>query len=279
MRFYLIVFLSALFSPFSTEASSIQRTKNIAYLSGGSTAHLLDVYSPKDRSQAKDVLVFIHGGSWSSGKKETYRFFGKGFARKNVVTVVINYRLAPEVLFDQMAEDCAAAVSWVKMHIAEYGGDPNRIFLAGHSAGGHLAALISSNREYFENLGLPMPVKGAMLIDAFGLDMYQYFTEIDPSYSSQFYPSFTSDPMNWQRGTPLNYVERSQVAFVGFVGERTYPGIKLGTSRFQKRLEEEGRSMQVYTIPKRKHIGMITQFFFKKNPMYTYCLNFMQEIR
>lgn len=279
MRLIFTLIFTVFFSSSALFARTpIQKAKNIQYISDGKIAHQLDIYYPKDRSKAKDVMVFIHGGSWNSGKKETYNFFGKGFAKENVVTVIINYRLTPEVQFDKMAEDCAAAVAWIHQNITSYGGDSNRIFLSGHSAGGHLAALIATNREYFENLGIKMPVKGVLLIDAFGLDMDQYFREIDPSSSGVYYPTFTTDPINWQRGTPLNFTERSQVPFVGFVGERTYPGIKLGTKRFKEKLKQEGRDMELYTIPKKKHKGMIVQFLFRGNVMYEYCMKFMAEV-
>ena len=279
MRLILTLLFAIIFSTQSLFAGrpAIKKAKNISYIADATIAHQLDVYYPKDLSKAKDVMVFVHGGSWNSGKKETYSFFGKGFAKENVVTVVINYRLTPEVQFDKMAEDCAAAVAWVQKNIAEYGGNPDRIFLSGHSAGGHLIGLISTNREYFDNIGLKNPVKGTMLIDAFGLDMDQYFSEIDPVESSIYYPTFTADPVNWQRGTPLNFTERSNVPFIGFVGERTYPGIKLGTERFKNKLKQEGKDMTLNTIPKKKHVGMITQFLFRGSIMYDYCMRFMAE--
>jgi acetyl esterase/lipase len=97
--------------------------------------HLLDIYAPKDKSTTNPVLVFIHGGSWNSGKKDTYKFLGKGFAKKGIVTVIINYRLTPEVNYLPMTMDCAAAVRWVYDSISRYGGDPTKIIIAGHSAG------------------------------------------------------------------------------------------------------------------------------------------------
>ncbi len=280
MRTIYILLLSSLFLSNSLFASTgITSQKNIAYIADGKASHQLDIYYPKNTSTKKDILVFIHGGSWKSGKKDSYSFFAKGFAKKNVVTIVINYRLSPEVLFDKMAEDAAAAIAWVQKNAEQYGGNPNRIFVAGHSAGGHLAALIATDRDYFENIGVTLPIKGAVLIDAFGLDMYQYFTEISPVSSSKFYPAFTSDPLNWQRGTPLNFTERTNVPFVGLVGERTYPGIILGTQRFKEKLKEENKEMQVYTMRKKKHVGMITQFFWTKNEAYKYCLDFMASIK
>jgi pimeloyl-ACP methyl ester carboxylesterase len=94
-------------------------------------------------------------------------------ARKGVLTVIIEYPLSPEAQYQQMATASAKAVQWVKENIKGFGGDPDRIFVSGHSAGGHLAALISIRPEYFDSLSLPNPIKGLILIDAAGLDMYR----------------------------------------------------------------------------------------------------------
>src|SRR5688572_718057 len=124
--------------------------KNIPYISEESREfhsdkHLHDVFYPEITNQKKSVLVFIHGGSWYNGNKNIYSKLGINFSEKNVICCVINYRLAPAVNFEKMAEDCAAAVKWITENIAVYNGDPDKIYVCGHSAGGHLAALIALN--------------------------------------------------------------------------------------------------------------------------------------
>ena len=143
MLFYLSSLSSVL-------AVSIKIKKDISYPSATkSTRNQLDVYYPKDVSQAKDVLVFIHGGSWDSGKKDIYWWMGRNFASKNVVTVIINYPLSPAAGYEDMARDCASAIKWVKDSISTYGGNHERIFAMGHSAGGHLEALIDLDPRFF----------------------------------------------------------------------------------------------------------------------------------
>ncbi|HEX7365967.1 MAG TPA: alpha/beta hydrolase, partial [Pelobium sp.] len=105
--------------------SKVKKEKDIAYADNG-TANLLDVYHQK-KAKNQDVVVFIHGGSWNSGKKDTYWFLARAFARKGKVAVIINYPLSPEAKYREMAFDCARAVIWVKQNISKYGGNPDRI--------------------------------------------------------------------------------------------------------------------------------------------------------
>lgn len=135
--------------------------------------NVLDVYRPTKKSATPyPVVVFIHGGNWNSGSKNIYWFIGRRLAKQGVVAVIISYRLSPAVQVPAMADDCAQAVAWTSRHITEYGGDPNRIYVMGHSAGGGLAALLATKNELFTRLGLPKnPVKGAILDDPAGINM------------------------------------------------------------------------------------------------------------
>ena len=116
------------------------------------------------------VLLFWHGGGWTSGYKEWNHFMAPAFADAGIVLVSAGYRLAPRVLFPAMLEDCVAALAWVYRHIGDQGADPARLFVGGHSAGGHLAALLAGSRHWQSNAGLPgsvirgcLPVSGVYL--------------------------------------------------------------------------------------------------------------------
>ena len=104
----------------------------------------LDLYAPREQSGAKlPVIVFFYGGSWSSGIKEGYGFAGRALAAQGFLVAIPDYRLVPEVRFPAFVEDGAAAVKWVRANAARFGGDPERIVLAGHSAGAYNAAMLS----------------------------------------------------------------------------------------------------------------------------------------
>lgn len=115
---------------------------DIAYAAG--PRRMLDVYAPpRERGSARPVVVFFYGGSWNSGTRSGYRFVGRALAAQGFVVVVPDYRLVPEVRYPAFVEDGAAAVRWVRAHAADYGGDPGRIVLMGHSAGAYIAAMLA----------------------------------------------------------------------------------------------------------------------------------------
>jgi acetyl esterase/lipase len=114
----------------------------------------LDVYSPR-RAAGKPIIVFWYGGGWENGRKSQYRFVGATLAKAGYVAVLPDYRLFPEVKFPAFVQDGAEAVAWVVSHAVEIGGDPKRIYLAGHSAGAHLAAMLAYDRSRLERVGLP----------------------------------------------------------------------------------------------------------------------------
>ncbi len=123
---------------------------------GPGPAQRLEVLVPDQPSAApRPVLVFIYGGGWHAGRPGDYRFVGRTFAALGYVVVVPGYRLVPGGEFPHMLEDGAAAVAWVRAHVADYGGDPARVFLAGHSAGAYNAAMLGLDRQWLARAGVP----------------------------------------------------------------------------------------------------------------------------
>jgi acetyl esterase/lipase len=142
----------------------------------------LDLYGPRSRAAGKlPVIVFFYGGSWNSGVKEGYAFAGRALAAQGFVVAVPDYRLVPEVRFPAFIEDGAAAVKWVRANAARFGGDPDRIVLAGHSAGAYNAAMLAFDPRWlgedrlavrgFAGLAGPydfLPLDGPITRAAFG---------------------------------------------------------------------------------------------------------------
>ncbi len=124
---------------------------SIAY--AGRARHTLDVCRPCDAAAAL-VVVFFYGGAWRSGNKQMYRYVGKALARRGYVAVVPDYRIYPEVRYPEFIEDAALAVRWVKDNVARFGGDPERIFLMGHSAGAHIAAMLATDAHWLQQVAL-----------------------------------------------------------------------------------------------------------------------------
>lgn len=268
-------FAGQLFSGYA----QVRVEKGINYIGNDKVENTLNVYNKKGEQQHQDVIIFIHGGSWDSGKKETYWWLGRNLAKKNIVAVLINYPLAPSVTYKEMAQASAHAVKWVKDNITSYGGNPNRIFLMGHSAGGHLCELINADPQYFATLKIENPIKGVILDDAFGLDMDEYLTkaEKDDNYTN-FIRTFSTAQSNWQMGSPLFYSKNIVNPHLIFYGSKTYQAIQLQSERAYKTLLAQNVQVKLEVIEGKKHVGMISQMIFGKNRLYQSILDFLATV-
>ncbi len=132
-------------------ATGIKLTRSIAYAEH--SRHRLDVCRPA-AAVAAPVVVFFYGGAWRSGNKGLYRYVAKALARRGYVTVVPDYRIFPEARYPDFLEDGAQVVRWVKDNVGRFGGDPDKIFLKGHSAGAHIAAMLSIDARWLHQVGL-----------------------------------------------------------------------------------------------------------------------------
>lgn len=129
-----------------------QLAEGVAY--GTGDRHKLDIWAPKETStKPRDVVVFYYGGSWNSGARHFYGFVGRALAEHGFIVVIPDYRLVPDVRFPGFVEDGASALAWTQKHIAEFGGNPARIHLTGHSAGAHIAALLTLDPEWMAKAG------------------------------------------------------------------------------------------------------------------------------
>ena len=251
------------------------RTKNISYLKkdtpdSDAERHQLDVYAPRQKpATLLPVVVFIHGGAWNSGSKNLYGFIGRRLAKQGLVAVIINYRLSPQVQVPAMADDCARAVLWATQNIEKFGGDPARIYVMGHSAGGGLAALLASDDRLFARLGVPKnPVKGAVLDDPGGVDMNNYLQKMEYPGDESYLTAFGRDSTVWRQVSPIYYVSAATPPLLVFVGGKTYPSIISSTARFRQELEKVGARHEFTVLPGKKHIPMVLQLFWKNNVIY-----------
>jgi acetyl esterase/lipase len=159
---------------------------NIPYYDGPDAhkvKHKLDLYLPKGAGDFP-VLFFVHGGAWSFGDKDwLYGYLGACYARQGVGVVVTNYRLSPAVKHPEHIKDVARAFAWTCKNIAKYGGDPERLFACGHSAGAHLVALLAADETYLKDEGIKasrirgvIPISGVfnipngVMVEVFGRD-------------------------------------------------------------------------------------------------------------
>ena len=178
-------------------------TSDIAY--GDGPRRVLDVYRPTDLgTDAKaPVVVFFYGGSWRTGSKDEYRFVADALTSRGIVTVIADYRLFPEVRYPEIINDTAAATAWVHREIARFGGDPDRIFIAGHSAGAYNAAMVAFDPRWLAPYGLK-PTQFRGFIGLAG--PYNFLPIVDEGVKEVF--GWPGTPPDSQ---PINHVTRASM--------------------------------------------------------------------
>ncbi len=178
------------------ELPAAQIVRDLPYRAGPAAdpeKHLLDLFVPA--RPGWPVLVFVHGGGWTSGDKglraggaDIYGNVGRFYAGHGIGVAVISYRLQPKVAWPEQLADVAHAVAWVHANVPRWGGDPNRIVLSGHSAGAQFAARVTLDPAPLAALGVPRSaIKGFVSVSGAGLDL--------------------TDAESWRLGQPRGYYE------------------------------------------------------------------------
>ena len=211
--------------------------EGVFYRKGGGEHYLLDIDVPEERSPSlRPVFVWIHGGGWFKGSREdsTTRFKARTLNRAGFIFVSVDYRLAPDlegpgalqpgrVRFPLPHQDAARALVWISHHISAWGGDPSRIVLAGDSAGGQIAALLTTRPELLRAMARGARIRGALLLDAVGLDpsrmmTREYRLEGEPGFQRMMFNAFGTrseerKSPRWDLASPLRYADRGDPRF------------------------------------------------------------------
>ena len=254
---------------------STKKFKNITYQTSIQGKSLqLNVFVPrKAKGEKMPVLLFVHGGNWNSGSKNLYGFFGRNFAKKDVVVVIPSYTLSPDANYDQMTHEIATAIKWLESDIEKYGGNPEKLFVTGHSAGGHLIALATMNPKYGLKPGI---VSGIILNDAAGLDMKHYLEEYPPTNENDYLTTWTNNPEEWKNASPIYFLNKETPPFLIYLGTKTYPSIKVANERFLDKLNVYQKEVTPILLNKR-HVPMILQYIWPWNDRIDQTVDFMKK--
>jgi len=222
---------------------------NIEY--GPHHLNRLDVYRPNNSSKPHAVIVFFYGGCWgecNSLNKSDYLFVAQSFASRGITTVIADFRQYPEVNFATLMEDASKVVSWTSMHISEFGGDPNRIIVSGHSSGAHIASMLALNPRYLKN-DVKNRVRGFI-----GMAGPYDFLPLDEVYQRKLF-----NPSNdYASSQPINFVSAQSPPLLILQGEKDETVGKHNALNLSRKAQSLGISQQLILYPKLDHIGILT---------------------
>ena len=247
--------------------------QDLAY--GSLERQRLDVWVPAERRSSGDklpVVVFFYGGGWNSGSRGEYGFAGSAYAGQGFVALVPDYRLVPSARFPAFLEDGALAVRWAREHAARYGGDPNRITLAGHSAGGYIAAMLALDERWLQRAGVPAgTVKSAALLSA-PLD-FAPFT--DPRSRNAF-----GEWPNVAETQPITFARRdAPPIFLGH-GSADRVVFPRNSQRLAARLTQSGAPVTLRLYPGASHVDLalsLSRPFRRKTPVLSESAAFLRS--
>ena len=208
----------------------------------------LDIYVPDGLKTPAPVILFFYGGNWDSGSKDYYRAFGEAFTSEGFVVAIADYRLYPEVKYPSFLTDNAAAFRYVHDNAAKYGGDPGRVFLAGHSAGAYNAIMLVSDPRYLKEAGADISqVRGAIGLAG----PYDFLPLLDPGLIAMFGGKDRKDTQ------PITYIDGKRPPMLLAAGtddETVDPG---NATRMAAKLSSFGSPVDVKMYPGLGHIGLI----------------------
>lgn len=198
--FFLIVFSAYSFG------SNVNKKLDIFYTGEKDTLRSVDVFWSNDSKDA-NVIVFVHGGGWLSGDKKQYREMAMSLASRGMTVVLVNYRLSPQAKFPVHLEDVCAAISWAYNSVTNYNGDPDRIFLMGHSAGGYLITMAVCDDQYLNLYNLtPTDIAGIITISG----VFEIKTQEGGATKKYLGMVFGDNEEIWKEATCQNYINESR---------------------------------------------------------------------
>lgn len=230
----------------------------------------LDVYAPRDFEGTLPILFFIYGGGWDTGERADYEFAGRAFAGAGFLTVIADYRLVPDHPYPDFLEDCGRALAHALSRLGAFGGDPDRVFFAGHSAGAYNAAMLALDGERFG-----VPPLGERLRGVLGLSgPYDFYPFDVPASIAAF--SHTAEP---ERTQPVNLVtSQAPPFFLGHGRKDTICGT-YNTENLAKALRQQGVSVVERYYDGLDHPATLLALFpwlRWRAPVYRECLGFIR---
>ncbi len=223
------------------------------------TGQSLDIYRPGEPSQAlRPVVVFFYGGKWTYSEKSDFHFIGTRYAHADYITVIPDYRKYPSVKSPAFFYDAAAALSWVYDHIAEYGGDPKRIHVLGHSAGAQIGALVTADPKYLKFYGKD---RNQVIQSFAGLAGPYDFIPNEPDLIDMFGP-----PYRYPNISVSNFINGKQPPMLLLYGDRDEDVEAYNIEILERAIKTKGGCVKTIIYPNLGHLGIMASLSWLKGP-------------
>ena len=247
--------LLGVFAPGSSPAMLLNATvprstyrvqRDVLY--GKAARQKFDLYLPKAFMPPAPVVLFFYGGAFRAGRKEEYRVVGEALAQKGIITAVADYRIFPEGHFPDFLEDGARALASVHARIGEFGGDPSRIFLCGHSAGAYISVMLAANPAYLRAVNADVSsIRGVIAIAG-------RYHEL-PLGDSIAYEIFRGPARAETR--PATYIDGKRPPFLLLAGAKDNKEVLDSHRLLAAHLRERGSPVEEHTYPNVGHMGIM----------------------
>jgi arylformamidase len=220
--------------------------------------------------QGSPVFAWIHGGYWRSSSKQENAFVAPGLVRQGITVVNIDYMLAPAVSLDEIVRQIRSSVAWIYRNITQYGGDPRRIHIGGHSAGGHLAGMVMS-KGWQSSFNLPADIIGTALCVS-GL------FDLEPLRHTFVNEDLRLDAASAIRNSPINYIpEHSSAKLLATCGGDESSEFRRQTELYLSRWRTAGHSGKGIAMSGFHHFDIILELERSGNPLFDTLLGSISE--
>jgi arylformamidase len=266
------------------QAQNVKR--DIPYAEPAQERQSLDVYAPND-ARNLPVIFWIHGGGWQTGDKADVKTKPRAFMDKGFVFVSTNYRLLPAVDMGTIARDIARSIRWVHDHIAGHGGDPNRLFIMGHSAGAQLAALVCTDDRYLKAEGLSLAIiRGCVPVDGDTYDVPAIIETVETRRRAHHQPplkfghreKFGNDPEKHRDFSAVYHVARDKgIPPFLLLHVADHPDTTAQAERFHQVLTEAGVSSKIFGASNTSHVKLNDDLGLPEDPATKILFAFVAE--
>jgi acetyl esterase/lipase len=262
----------------------VEVEEGLVYRAGSSDPkHQLDLYLPRGK-RGFPVVVFVHGGYWRGGDRSYYRPLtglygnvGLALAQRGIAAAVISYRISPQVAIEGMLDDVAAAVRSTHDRVAQAGGAADQLFLAGHSAGGHLAALLSCDGGPLLRAGAdPAWVRGVIALSPV-LDLFHLRANQDASFNAEVTSRVFGGDDRLARFSPAQRCDGAEPPWLVLYGGDDFPYLREQLPAVAEALRRKGARVELQQLAGLSHQRMVLQFDASSDLATPLCAAFVQR--